>query len=82
MSSAERNPTPVVVGKAYELLPKAEKSPRSFRFSPGDRAVSAGLELFQPLAESPYSTEKAELNCAAEDLVVESGTLWLITSRR
>jgi hypothetical protein len=39
----------VVVGKTYDLLlwllPKAEKFPRSYRFSVGDRLVGNGLDL-------------------------------------
>jgi hypothetical protein len=55
----------VVVGKAYDfllwLLPKAEKFPRSFRFTVGERLVSNGLDLLLALVEAAYSARKGEL---------------------
>jgi hypothetical protein len=69
MSSAERNQTPVVVGKAYELvlwlLPKVEKFPRGFRFTVGDRIAGVGIDLLLVLVEAAYSAEKAELVAVA-----------------
>jgi hypothetical protein len=65
MPSGERNQTPVVVGKAYQLVlwlvPKVEKFPRSYRYTVGDRIASVGLDLLLLLVEAAYSGEKAEL---------------------
>ena len=56
---------PVVVGKMYDLvlwlLPKAEKFPRSYRFSVGDRVVGWGLDLLLILVAAAYTTDKAML---------------------
>ncbi|MBI3680493.1 MAG: diversity-generating retroelement protein Avd [Acidobacteria bacterium] len=53
----------VVVQRAYELvlwlLPKAERFPRSFRFTVGERTVAAGLDLLLALVEASYSADKS-----------------------
>ena len=60
--ATERDDPAVVVGKTYDLLlwllPKAEKFPRSYRFSVGDRLVSNGLDLLTLLVEAAYSSDK------------------------
>ena len=61
----------VVVGKAYVfmlwLLPKAEKFPRSYRFTVGERLVSSGLDLLLALVDAAYSTDKSRaLETAAQ----------------
>jgi hypothetical protein len=65
MSAPSREEPPVVVSKAYDfvlwLLPKAEKLPRSYRFSVGERLVSHGLDLLLVLVESAYASNKAGL---------------------
>ena len=65
MSAPNREEPPVVVSKAYDfvlwLLPKAEKLPRSYRFSVGERLVSHGLDLLLALVESAYATNKSGL---------------------
>ncbi len=54
----------VIVTKAYDfalwLLPKAEKFPRSYRFSIGDRLVASGLDLLLHLVDAAYSSDKRE----------------------
>jgi hypothetical protein len=61
----------VVVSKAYDfmlwlwLLPKAEKFPRSYRFTVGDRLISTGLDLLLLLVEAAYAREKAAMLEAA-----------------
>ncbi|MGA2262479.1 MAG: hypothetical protein ABSH28_13715 [Acidobacteriota bacterium] len=54
----------VIVIKAYDfvlwLLPKAEKFPRSYRFSIGDRLVASGLDLLLHLVDAAYSSDKRE----------------------
>ncbi len=52
----------VVVLRAYDLslwiVQKAEKFPRSFRFSVGDRLVARSLDLLEDLVEAAYATAK------------------------
>jgi hypothetical protein len=61
---AERNDSEpaVVVGKAYDfvlwLLPKAEKFPRSYRFTLGERLVAGGIDLLLALVEASYTSDK------------------------
>jgi hypothetical protein len=43
------------------LLPKAEKFPRSYRFSVGDRVVGFGLDLLLILVGAAYTADKAAL---------------------
>ena len=65
MPRQEPRETAIVVEKTYDfllwLLPKAEKLPRSFRFSVGDRMVAAGLDLLLALVEASFSAEKGAL---------------------
>ena len=64
MSSLERNPTPIAVVKAYDLvlwlLPKVEKFARSCRFTVGDRIVNLALDLLLVLVQAAYSAEKEQ----------------------
>jgi len=54
----------IIVTKAYDfalwLLPKAEKFPRSYRFSVGDRLVACGLDLLLHLVDAAYLSDKRE----------------------
>ena len=56
MPGKENRQTAVVVEKTYDsllwLLPKVEKSQRSFRFTLGDRMVTVGLDLLLALVEA------------------------------
>ena len=65
MPAEQGSESAVVVQKTYDLLlwllPKAEKFPRSFRFSVGDRLVAVGLDLLLALVEAAYSRDKADL---------------------
>lgn len=40
------------------LIPKAEKFPRNYRFSIGERLVGASLDLLLSLVDAAYSTDK------------------------
>jgi hypothetical protein len=66
----------VAVLKAYDfvlwLLPKVEKFPRSYRFSVGDRLVSAGLDLLLGLVRASYTSDKLALLQSAS---LETNTL-------
>ncbi len=69
MEPVQQEPA-VVVGKVYDLvlwlLPKAEKLPRSYRFSVGERLVTGGLDLLQAVVEASYRTDKGpELDLAS-----------------
>jgi hypothetical protein len=59
----------VIVTKAYDfviwLLPKAEKFPRSYRFSIGERLEASGLDLLLHLVDAAYSSDKREPLCQA-----------------
>jgi hypothetical protein len=69
MQTKRESEPAVVVLKVYDLLlwllPKAEKFPRSFRFSVGERLVGAGLDLLIMLVEAAYTSDKAQLLEAA-----------------
>jgi 23S rRNA-intervening sequence protein len=73
--SAKQEPA-VAVLKAYDfvlwLLPKVEKFPRSYRFSVGDRLVSAGLDLLLILVRASYTSDKAAL---LQNASLETNTL-------
>lgn len=53
----------IVVQKAYDwalwIIPKVEKFPKSYRFSIGQRLVSASLELLTNLVDATYQTRNA-----------------------
>lgn len=53
----------LVVQKAYDwtlwVIPKAEKFPRCYRFTLGDRLVGSSLELLLHLVDASYQTRNA-----------------------
>jgi hypothetical protein len=59
----------VVVGRTYDftlwLLPKVEKFPRAFRFTIGERLVSAGLDLLLSLVDASYRPDKRAVGAAS-----------------
>jgi hypothetical protein len=62
MSSSSETETAVAVVKAYDfllwLLPKAERFPRSFKFTVGDRLATAGVDMLLGLVDASYAREK------------------------
>ena len=55
----------VILVKAYDhvlwSVQKAEKFPRSFRFSVGERIVQASIDLLLTLVDAAYSRDRAAL---------------------
>jgi hypothetical protein len=71
----------VVVQKAYEwnlwVIPKAEKFPRSYRFTLGERLVGSSLALLLHLVDASYQARNAaSLGAAAREVIprTETGT--------
>ncbi|NWF84546.1 MAG: diversity-generating retroelement protein Avd [Bryobacteraceae bacterium] len=63
MKSTNEDEPAVVVVRAYDfvrwLIPKAERFPRNFRFSLGERLVAASLDLLLDLVEAAYASDKS-----------------------
>jgi hypothetical protein len=59
----------VVVQKAYDwalwIIPKVENFPKSYRFSVGQRLVTASIELLMNLVDATYQTRNAGSLAAA-----------------
>ena len=99
-SVPEEQAPAVILVKAYDhvlwSVQKAEKFPRSFRFSVGERIVQGSLDLLLTLVDATYSRDKAphlaranrELNALrylfrlAKDLRLVSNDAWVFSAER
>jgi hypothetical protein len=76
MPESSKQEPAVAVLKAYDfvlwLLPKVETFPRSYRFSVGNRLVTAGLDLLLVLVRASYTSDKTALLQSAS---LETNTL-------